>query len=80
MYILKRNLYFYVVKAEYMSTIEMKSEITEQLNSLTETELNYVLDLINTIKAKSETNYKDIDSLFEKVANKYGAVLQKLAQ
>jgi hypothetical protein len=63
-----------------MSTIEMKSEITEQLNTLSEKELNYVLELINTIKAKPETEKKDIGLLFEKVASRYGNVLQKLAQ
>jgi hypothetical protein len=63
-----------------MSTIEMKSEITEQLNTLSETELNYVLELINTIKTKPETEKKDIRLLFEKVAERYGNVLQRLAQ
>jgi hypothetical protein len=63
-----------------MNTIEMKSEITEQLNTLSETELNYVLELINTIKAKPETEKKDIRLLFEKVAERYGNVLQRLAQ
>jgi hypothetical protein len=63
-----------------MSTLEMKSEITEQLDTLTEKELSHVLDLINTIKLNPETEKKDIDLLFDKVAKQYDAVLQKLAQ
>jgi hypothetical protein len=63
-----------------MSTLEMKSEISEQLNTLTENELSYVLDLINTIKANPKSEKKDIDLLFDKVAKQYGNVLQRLAQ
>jgi ribosome assembly protein YihI (activator of Der GTPase) len=63
-----------------MSTVEIKAEIKEELEKLSEKDLNNVLELINSIKTSSKTEKNYIDLIFNKVASRYDTVLKKLAQ
>ena len=63
-----------------MSEAEMKKAIAEQISHLNETQLGFVLDVLNKIKVQESKSEIDMNMIFEEAAEKYGDVLKKLAQ
>ncbi len=63
-----------------MSTSEMKKRIQERVNFLDEAQLKFVMDIIEKASQDQETSTIDIKLLFEEAVERYGNVLQKLAQ
>ncbi|RYD81802.1 MAG: hypothetical protein EOP53_05435 [Sphingobacteriales bacterium] len=63
-----------------MSAAEMKKEINEKMNSLTEVELDFVLQIINKIKPPHSDSKHNMESIFEEAVEQYGVVLEKLSK
>ncbi len=63
-----------------MSTSEMKKRIQDRVNFLDEAQLKFVMDIIEKATKDRETSTIDTKLLFEEVVERYGNVLQKLAQ
>ena len=63
-----------------MSVAEMKKEITEKISLFTEEQLSFVIEVINKIKPLKNGQKTDMDMIFAEAVEKYGYVLQKLAQ
>lgn len=63
-----------------MNVAEMKKEITEKIGLLTENQLIFGIKVINEITTLQDEPKMDMDMIFKEAVEKYGNVLQKLAQ
>lgn len=58
----------------------MKKRIQERVNFLDEAQLKFVMDIIDKATKDNDTSSIDIKSVFEEAVERYGNVLEKLAQ
>lgn len=63
-----------------MSVAEMKQSIIEKVDQLDDKDVEVISYLLNRMNRAEKVSEKSIDDLYDDVKNRYGDVLEKLAQ